>query len=124
MYRSLARKELRRKERMVGLEPDDKREIDAQCNLYNGGSGISKFPRSHCLEDLVEQEEFNKWLQAREEKLAVRKERLRTVQKRERDGLEEGSAVHCYLAVAQSLRAAQLPEAGDEHPCLEMGSQA
>lgn len=45
---------------MVGLEPDDKREIDAQCNLYNGGSGISKFPRSHCLEELMEMEE--KWL--------------------------------------------------------------
>lgn len=45
-------------------------------------------------------------------------------QARERDGLEEGSAVHCYPAVAQSLRAAQLPEAGEEHPCLEMGSQA
>jgi hypothetical protein len=57
MYRSLARREVRRKELMVGLGSDDPREIDAQCNLYNAGAGISKFPRKHCCEDLIEMEE-------------------------------------------------------------------
>lgn len=59
MYRSIARTDLRRKEQMVGLTSDDPREIDAQCNLYSGGSGVSKFPRQHCLEDLIDHEE--KW---------------------------------------------------------------
>jgi hypothetical protein len=60
MYRKIARTNLRRKEAMVGLTSDDPREIDAQCNLYAAGSGISRFPRTHCCEDLVENEE--RWL--------------------------------------------------------------
>jgi hypothetical protein len=71
MYRALARKEVRRKELMVGLSSDDPREIDAQCNLYNAGSGISKFPRKHCCEDLIEMEErtIKRHLQAGHHKL-------------------------------------------------------
>merc|ERR1719487_222196 len=57
--------------------------------ILSKGKQYSEASKAKAQGDLVEQEEFNKWLQAREEKLAVRKQRLLAVQKREREGLDK-----------------------------------
>jgi len=59
-YRQVARAEMRRKERMVGIGPDDPREIDSSNSLYEGGAGCQNFKRTHCCNDLVAHQD--KWL--------------------------------------------------------------